>query len=1130
MRKKFIFTSVCPLFILTLSIFLFASCENPIWENSVGEFFEYYTESAAIEEHIISASIGTGNTGIDFVESDESKTVTFYLRNPKKYNLDFSYTFDDSLIAEKAATISNSVRFLQAADKQVVSLTFSKAFLQSIDNGDVSPATASGDETVIKNLSGRVSVKEASTQREFESYDLSLMVNSMPPKLQGAMFQRDKAQNEEGTQYIICFNIPDLYGTVHAKDTKKLYIGNELYNIDFTGNGSVSITRPDNGEVKLGTTRPSGLKNVNSTTTIFTALSPAADKYIPLYYQTGLNPDDVANSKVSSTITLADDFGFSKSNTVYSQVDQLKPVTLNVIASPEEQYRVSEESGTYQLKILHDRKAIHYTDEQNVQEEITSPSSPVIEYTVYKINESGSGVEYARGSKTAPVTIPVEKGKYYVKAFATCTGFIDSCLYEGFASKADNTVPIYKNENYYVNANSIEGNGSKNKPYSSIQNCLNEIYKDAQENYINSGYVINLMSDISPAEEDVFNDSNKHSLLYFNKPSEITESGNIKFTINGNGHKIDAERSGTTGNEGRVIDVCANVDLTINNAVITGGNMPNGAGVFMEDGNVTLENGTNLTGNVARDRGGAFYIDNGTLNLYGSTISGNTAEIDGGGIFYKDGTINVKNKNVVDLNTNADGTKNLNLYILPAKKINIAGHVTDSKIRVIKAFDPDSGKPVPDVGKPVVLTEGYNYNSATPAYEWNNTDMPGRVFKNDAQGNNAYPIIEDGGEAVFVKAGAGIHTAYDFTFDLAIDRASANGNHEFYVGHKKTFTVTPTVKLGNTTLTYVEANQTLRNDSTKYYDINGNEEKIKWSARIYCGRELDKPSVNKNQITIPATLPYPDTFRLQITAEYMGVEHTKDFTIYGVEGPAAVSSTSALMSAITNTNENSITLLATGTINVSDNSLNIPAGKTVTLIRSDDIPSYQYMLQISDGKIIGEPGCGTLVLDGDNASGSCSLVYGVSCSIYNVTFKNYTNKNGNGAAFTHNCDGYANLYDCTFENCHARNGGALNMQGEVWNGNTQDMTGTNGIVRCHFKNCTASGKGGAIYIHPWDRAAGRAKILGCTFTNCNAASGKSIYAKPEGYSLFVYYSTTDTCPSQPTTGQLYSGSSPFIVD
>lgn len=857
--------------LIILSVFLlFTGCEQATWNDPVHQFFEYYTSTAAIVESFINRSIGSGSTGIECVESNENKTVSLVLRNPQHYPLDFTYNFDNPLVAAKAAEFSNAVQFVQSSTRDSATVVFGKEFLYAIDNGDAFYTDSLGNPTsFVKDLSGTIIVREDETKRDFGTFHISVMVNTIPPRIRGAMYQRDNSQ------YVICFYVPNLYGSVHEKDTKRIYIGNELYLLEFNSSGLDSITRSDGGTVNLSTTRPSSLQNVDTSGAIFQGTAPTG--YVTLYYLTGLDPAAPENATVSSGLSLSDDYGFN--NTVYisNTNPQLTPVTLSVQNT--DSYSVEDDTGLFTFTINHDRTAYRtLMDENDPTGQATvqvpaenTPGAPTIIYNIFKV---GTSLPVATGSGTAPVSVSVEKGQFYVEAYACYSGYVDSGNNSGFGSSSTNAFTVHRSVNYYVNTSgSADGNGSLYNPYNSLQKCVKEMILDTQNDYVpGATYTVKLQSNISSISTDVFDSTTDYAFASFEKSSGVSDSS-IKFKIEGNNHTINAGRS--SGNLGYVIKTENNVELTINNVMITGGFNSNAGGIQMDGGILNL-NGVSITGNYA-DSGAGIHIADGTVNLNGVTVTENTLTTDGAGagIFYEDGTVNISGRNTVDRNYNSDGTP-ANFYIFKNSLLNITGSVTGSLIRVSKSF---AGITEPEIGSPVVFTSGFNYGTT-------NTDLPGKVFKGET-----FAVVKEGTDAAFAKSGAGIYNALDFSFDFTMATADSDGKYRFTVGQSKDFTITPvvTLNIGGATYsyTYNSTNRTLQNSTTgaRYYDSDGDESQITWSAKLMCGGELTgsyAPTVNNNVITIPSALPYPETYVLHVTATYMGVPHSKDFIIYGV--------------------------------------------------------------------------------------------------------------------------------------------------------------------------------------------------------------------------------------------------------
>ncbi len=102
------------LFGLTTSLFLsFSLISCDLFNLDLEDFFVKYTETAAIDKDFKTDSIGIDISGIECVESNEDKTVTFYLRNPQHYKLVFSYEFDHKEIAGKFSS-QDVCSFLQS--------------------------------------------------------------------------------------------------------------------------------------------------------------------------------------------------------------------------------------------------------------------------------------------------------------------------------------------------------------------------------------------------------------------------------------------------------------------------------------------------------------------------------------------------------------------------------------------------------------------------------------------------------------------------------------------------------------------------------------------------------------------------------------------------------------------------------------------------------------------------------------------------------------------------------------------------------------------------------------------------------------------------------------------------------
>lgn len=180
---------------------LFSGCKNPTsssWEEPVRDYFEKYTNTAAIEKHEINAESIKDKNDTSCVSSDRAKTITFYLRNPREYTL-----ITDFLPAVEAGVTIEQDR----QDKTIIRVTYPQDYLVANEGGG--------------QIGGTIHLAESETLREFDSYSFSLKCNTPPPAVTR---QCVNASNSTNT-YWVCFWLPtaELANPIHS-DVKTLYI------------------------------------------------------------------------------------------------------------------------------------------------------------------------------------------------------------------------------------------------------------------------------------------------------------------------------------------------------------------------------------------------------------------------------------------------------------------------------------------------------------------------------------------------------------------------------------------------------------------------------------------------------------------------------------------------------------------------------------------------------------------------------------------------------------------------------------------------------------------------------------------------------------------------------------------
>ncbi|MCR5386552.1 MAG: hypothetical protein K6E69_05475 [Treponema sp.] len=697
----------CSFFAILAFIFSLVSCEN--FNKPVRGWFDYYTNTATVGDIEIDSVSGSYN-GIQCVSSDDNRHIILKLRNPKNYTLKMTFVFDDENLIGQAKKLNYNgfslkdgiTYFSQSADKSIVDFEIPKSFLQDVENGSFILYDLSGNPTgnIQKNISGTVTINELDTNRDFNSFHINLIVNSAPPRMRDAMFQYDKSDSDR--QYVVCFKIPNLNDTVHQKDTKTLVINGETYNVSF--GSSVSITPPDG---KLTTTKPSGLCNLNLQDSLFTH----ENGYIDFYYLTGIDPTD---DRKTVNIALTDDYGFKTEVVVSNSTGKLIQPTLSVTDG--NTYQVNETDGIYPLVISHTGESTKY-DEDGNQVSGDRCSKPNIFYKLYKDGVTGV---FKEGSGAAPLTVNLEKGKYYVETYAYADTFVDSDQATGFAAESGREVTIKSSLTYYVKNTGSDtaesGNGSKKKPYRTIQKCIEEFYLDyvAYSHDNDTVHTIEMLSDLKAQDGDIFVEE---SFVRFYNHGPV--SADYKFVVNGHGYTIDASK------KGRVLMTGAHHSrIEFNNVNFTGGLQETGGGIRHQGGTLTI-NGGSITGCHANENGGALYIwEYKPAHFNGVTITGNTAGQNGGGVYTEQGTLNLYGNCNITGNTVNDVPSNL--YLLTDKTITIGSYFT-GRVGV-------TTQKTPVAGEPVVITSGFSTNASGDPWDRFFPDNPSQgviIYNND---------------------------------------------------------------------------------------------------------------------------------------------------------------------------------------------------------------------------------------------------------------------------------------------------------------------------------------------------------------------------------------------------------------
>lgn len=617
-----------------------------MFNEPVREYFDYYTNNAAIESVSIPKAIGTYN-GMPVIDSSDNVEVYFTLRNPKNYKLNFIHDdIGEQVFPEHISPSQDSLNLCSAK--------------QSFTKIDLEQAEIANGPRIINQTIHLITNDEA--ERELEpSYNFSMFINSYPVPVKNPLLQT----NGEGTgEYILCFFTPITNGTVHA-DINKIWINSTSF--DFKTDGTVDDT------TSFSSTAPS-LYPLSNGVKFSDFEVPYG--YKACYYNTGIQFSQNDN-EIRFNITLEDKYGFKTTSSISNKAKKLsapKIVKLdNGAIETGNVYNADADTKFYTIKIFQDGT---YDDGDQFS------GTAKIYYTIQAESNSGvfGGTNTLTGSANGSVTLNLERGKYIISANAVKNYCVDSDV------NMVTEVSIKELPVYYVAPDGTDGaegdNGSISKPFKRFADVMGNLqYADTINNPVCKIYLKNNVTNY------YFNLNETYMLEILSGAActsfEISGYGGIK-TVNLSKYENKA-----------VLSVQSGTDVTFKDINITGGKMASGGGnysLIKNEGTLTLEN-CSITNN---DCPGV--ASNNAITIKNCTVTGNKK----GGV-EATGTINLSGKVVISGNTAEDAsdpskTVNCNLSLLKNstdddKISSVEGLLPSSKIWITKQTPPDTGSP-----------------------------------------------------------------------------------------------------------------------------------------------------------------------------------------------------------------------------------------------------------------------------------------------------------------------------------------------------------------------------------------------------------------------------------------------------
>ena len=707
------------LYAASFSVF---SCAN--FNTPVKEFFERYTDTAAIEIKQMNDPYEIDASGMMCYGSDSDKSIDLYLRNPQMYDISFGYSYDLKDLYSVLPASSVPFTIVQnPRDKARATLTFKKDFLEAVDKGSFTV-----DSIIKKNISGNITLVEKETRRPFDSFHIELRADSVPPSIERATFQMDKDPSNPDSQYVVCFFMPCFEnGSVHNKDTKTIFVnGRPFYFDPATAEALYRDSSLSEQELSFDKTKPSLVPIVQAGSTIsfnetIIPVELSGVKYKPLYYKTGIHP---SNQEVRFTFSIVDDSGLSSSTIISNKAKELMPPVLENGTV----FTAEEDSGYYSFKITHNGQT-------------TDDSSAGFVYINSVVANASDSLDITKDSQYGTSVLKLKPGNYNIEAYASKNNFVSS------EPASVSGIRVRRPAIYYVraNGNDTEGLGSKQKPFATIQKAIREINNN-EDIDVDTKVYIRLMSSIQVSDTIEFSGTTLSSGNVKNITVEPYGIGNAKISLGGVAGKIliDAQLQ------------APGAKLTLNNITLENGcteAAPSTSSLIYSDddnslimNNVTIQNSAVQSSACIVGNSGPAEMNNCTVKkcygennlIYGSSLTIKNCSITGNKakcIVYNNGNMKLIDSAVSD-NTIINGDSNIGAILTMAQKTTTLGgkviiknnktsdgvqrnftYNNDSNSPTIKIDSPLTGSDIhisyvgtttPGGGKSLTFTSGYS--------------------------------------------------------------------------------------------------------------------------------------------------------------------------------------------------------------------------------------------------------------------------------------------------------------------------------------------------------------------------------------------------------------------------------------
>lgn len=575
-----------------------------LFENDVADFMETYTETAAIDLHTFSIPPYKDQFGNNCINSKQDFEIELFMRNPKKFTMNPSISFDNLSTSIDASRVS-----IKQTDLYTLKVVMPQEFLLDADEG--------------KDLTAKFRLYEPMSGRVFAGYEIPLSCNTVPPQVQNATIL-----NDDNKTFVIFFDMPNAEElAIRHKDIAFITINGTDFPVSIADDGSFTFE----SDRFLSAPKP-------SYSMIDAKEFSNSDRSV--YFET---QEAFFMGEKAFTLGLKDKAGLIQTVYTNTEISRLSRVEIKDIDG------VVYSSGANEMVAGSDVDPfkITLTPPTRDHKGNTIPGLATLHYALYKGTSTVSALIQEASSESA-VTLEMTEGTYYLETYATRTNYEQSPLSCVTLRVVDSA--IYVSED----GDDATADGTRELPFKTLQAAINDVDERNMPTAKLNIYVSGTLEGTA-----IVNSAIAKELVISGRPGSVAtidaQGSGPALTIDTAVPIILKNITITNGNaeNGGAVFVKTGSQLTLISGTKLTGNTASGDGgaIYVQTGaSLTIEDGVSITGNQVAGNGGAIYTQT-NISLSGAVeITDNTNTSGGKSNLYLPAGVLLKIEDSLSLN------------------------------------------------------------------------------------------------------------------------------------------------------------------------------------------------------------------------------------------------------------------------------------------------------------------------------------------------------------------------------------------------------------------------------------------------------------------------------------------------